>query len=254
MSQFERLPNGFSVDGYQVELIEKISRSKAVFFDLFHTLVYLHTEGPNSVNTYTHLGFPHDVWFDLIFESSEERLKGKTRDKYAIIRDLAHEYDPSIDEALIRFDVEERVKRFQAGFDNLTEERFAVIQSLKHAGLSIGLIGNADAVEITGWYDSKISRLFDSVIFSFDVGAVKPEPAIYEIALESLGVSATESVFVGDGASHKLKGTRELGFTTVMTTEILATLWPEKIPARTPFADYVVSRLSELVSIPDERL
>lgn len=41
--------------------------------------------------------------------------------------------------------------------------------------------------------------------------AVKPEPEIYRIALESLGVRPDQSVFVGDGGSDELRGAREMG-------------------------------------------
>ena len=79
---------------------------------------------------------------------------------------------------------------------------------------------------------------FDTVIFSYVTGYVKPEPEIYQIALDSLGVTAEESIFVGDGGSDEIRGAKEVGFTTVMTTEIISKLWPEKIDARAKYADY----------------
>ena len=38
----------------------------------------------------------------------------------------------------------------------------------------------------------------DEFVLSFEVGAVKPDPRIFEIALERLGVDASEAVMVGD--------------------------------------------------------
>ena len=38
----------------------------------------------------------------------------------------------------------------------------------------------------------------DEFVLSFEVGAVKPDPRIFEIALERLGVDANEAVMVGD--------------------------------------------------------
>jgi FMN phosphatase YigB (HAD superfamily) len=35
-------------------------------------------------------------------------------------------------------------------------------------------------------------------VLSFEVGAVKPDPAIFTTALEQLGVAATDAVMVGD--------------------------------------------------------
>lgn len=125
----------------------------------------------------------------------------------------------------------------------------AVIRELKLQGKKIGLISNADAVEVKGWFVSPISRLFDSVVFSYAVGYVKPEPDIYRIALDALGVSAERSVFVGDGGSNELIGARKLGFTTILTTEIIRDLWPERIPERLPYADFVIDRFEQLIGL-----
>jgi FMN phosphatase YigB (HAD superfamily) len=42
----------------------------------------------------------------------------------------------------------------------------------------------------------------DAVVLSFEVEAAKPDPAIYRIALERLGVRAEEAVFVDDQAAY----------------------------------------------------
>jgi len=44
----------------------------------------------------------------------------------------------------------------------------------------------------------QLDELFDVVVASGDEGSIKPEPAIYEIALERLGVLPEECVFVDD--------------------------------------------------------
>lgn len=44
----------------------------------------------------------------------------------------------------------------------------------------------------------ELGELFDVVVASGDIGAAKPEPEIFEYALQQLGVSAQESVFVDD--------------------------------------------------------
>lgn len=44
----------------------------------------------------------------------------------------------------------------------------------------------------------ELDDLFDEVIASGDEGYIKPEPRIYEIALERLGVESSESVMIDD--------------------------------------------------------
>lgn len=44
----------------------------------------------------------------------------------------------------------------------------------------------------------KISDAFDLIVISAEVGMLKPDPAIYQLALDRLGVVAAEAVFVDD--------------------------------------------------------
>lgn len=44
----------------------------------------------------------------------------------------------------------------------------------------------------------KISDAFDLIVISAEVGLLKPDPAIYHLALNRLGVIATEAVFIDD--------------------------------------------------------
>jgi FMN phosphatase YigB (HAD superfamily) len=51
----------------------------------------------------------------------------------------------------------------------------------------------------------------DSYSWSFEVGAVKPDPRIYEHALSTLGVDAARTLFVGDTPEADLHGPRRAG-------------------------------------------
>ena len=41
-------------------------------------------------------------------------------------------------------------------------------------------------IRIASWEKSPLYALFDDVVFSYEVGYVKPQPQIYEIALKRL--------------------------------------------------------------------
>lgn len=60
----------------------------------------------------------------------------------------------------------------------------------------------------------EVMDLFDFVIESSRVGVRKPEPAIYELALERLGVRAEETVFLDD-LGVNLKPAKAMGMTTI---------------------------------------
>jgi putative hydrolase of the HAD superfamily len=63
-----------------------------------------------------------------------------------------------------------------------------------------------------------VHELFDVIIDSSEVGTRKPEPRIYEITRERLGVAHGEIVFFDD-IGQNLKAARALGWQTVLYTE-----------------------------------
>ncbi|MFZ4518746.1 MAG: HAD-IA family hydrolase [Microthrixaceae bacterium] len=60
--------------------------------------------------------------------------------------------------------------------------------------------------------------LFDVVVESSRVGCRKPEPRFYEIALEELGITADEAVFLDD-LGVNLKPARAMGMTTIKVVD-----------------------------------
>jgi putative hydrolase of the HAD superfamily len=70
-----------------------------------------------------------------------------------------------------------------------------------------------------GWVEVlEPDSLFDVIIDSSEVGARKPEPRIYEITREKLGVAHDEIFFIDD-IGQNLKAARALGWNTVLYDE-----------------------------------
>lgn len=59
---------------------------------------------------------------------------------------------------------------------------------------------------------------FDAVVESSLVGCRKPEPRFYELALEQLGITADQAVFLDD-LGINLKPARAMGMTTIKVTD-----------------------------------
>ena len=79
-----------------------------------------------------------------------------------------------------------------------------------------------------GWRDLYPTDLFEIVIDSSEVGIRKPDPAIYRLACEKLGVSPGRTAFVDDIETN-VEGAREVGLTAIRFTtngEVLAELKP----------------------------
>lgn len=227
-----------------------LSTKKAVIFDLFHTLTSLESTWSTGPWTSQLLGVSREDWNDQLLEKSRERLTGEARDAVSIIRKMAHAIDPAISEDVIEKATMNRIERFRGALVTIPEATIVALQMLKERQYKLGLISNADVTEVIAWHDSPISHLFDSVIFSCEVGCVKPEREIYEISMKQLQVDAHECLFVGDGGSMELKGAKNVGMSTVMITGIIKEIWPDRIDERKIYADFVLENLNEF--LPEE--
>jgi putative hydrolase of the HAD superfamily len=83
------------------------------------------------------------------------------------------------------------------GGDVIDRKLVEYIRSL-HGKMHTGLISNAWSGLRDFLTKEKIIDIFDTVIISAEVGMVKPEAKIYQIAFEQAGVKAGEAVFVDD--------------------------------------------------------
>jgi putative hydrolase of the HAD superfamily len=90
-----------------------------------------------------------------------------------------------------------------------------VLDELRSSGLRLGLVSNCSSPVVDLWGESPFAERFDAVVLSADVGLCKPDPAIYRLAAERLGVGPAEALFVGDGDSDELPGAERAGMTAV---------------------------------------
>jgi putative hydrolase of the HAD superfamily len=98
----------------------------------------------------------------------------------------------------------------------LFPDALPVLEKLRDAGLSLGLISNfeewlerlLEALEVTGY--------FEVAAISGVEGIEKPDPAIFRLAMDRLGVEARESVYVGDSVEYDVEPARALGMHAVL--------------------------------------
>ncbi len=214
------------------------ARIKGVIFDLFHTLTGLESEWSDLPLTCDVLGIDRRAWDEVITQRSRWRLSGEQRDPFLIIRDMARLVRADIADALVREAVAIRIQRFRHALQRIPVENVDMLKRLRKARVRLGLVSNADAIEVATWAECPLAGLFDSEVISCEVGMVKPEPEIFRKCLDELSLRAAECMFVGDGGSNELVGAKEVGLTTVFVSGVIAELWPERITARIASADH----------------
>jgi putative hydrolase of the HAD superfamily len=224
-----------------------LNKYRAIIFDLFHTLASLESTKAPGKGTKDILGVSREEWNKQLLLYSEDRLRGKMKDPFEIIKKMAHAIDPSITDDVIQKATCNRISRFKHSLEHIDEITVKTLKKLKSLGKLLGLISNSDVNEILGWKNSPIQKYFDSTIFSCSVGYIKPEREIFEICIRELDVKPHETLFVGDGGSNELKGAQEVGMITVLTTHVIKHILPEEIEVRRKHADFEIDKIEELL-------
>ena len=195
----------------------------AVIFDLYGTLIdeLMHPEANRIVYERT-----KDEMADALGVDRAEFAKGWA--------DVMHERMtgglPSTEAALLHIcnglGVEAGDDRVMAAVEmrleytrNFIIPRPGVLETLaecRDRGFKVGLISNCTEEVSRLWDSTAFAPLFDAAILSFEVGMAKPDPRIYALATERLGVEAKVCLYVGDGSDGELSGAARAGMTAVL--------------------------------------
>lgn len=92
------------------------------------------------------------------------------------------------------------------------EEMIAAVEAVRRAGVPTGLISNSWG---TGIYERAPMEIFDATVISGDVGLHKPEPEIYRLGAERIGVAPEDCVFVDD-LRESIAGAEAVGMTGIL--------------------------------------
>jgi putative hydrolase of the HAD superfamily len=120
----------------------------------------------------------------------------------------------------------------------------ATLVGIRALGLRVGLLSNACTYSMDVIKKMNMSDYFDATLYSCEVGLLKPDPDIYRLLLDRLGMKPTQCVHVGDGGDHELAGARAAGIATILIDRRL----PHCSAARND-ACWVVPDLTEVMNL-----
>lgn len=203
-------------------------RPKAVLFDFYETLLDIWTdendptvweqlarflqyrglacEGQGLKQAYDHLVKQH------LEQSSEPHTEVHV---YEIFRALLAEWQEAGSAELLTAAVQLyralSIRRF-----GLFEDTLPTLERLK-GRYQLGLVTDAQRVflepelRMTG-----LASFFEVIIVSSDHGFHKPDPRLFRLALEGLGVAPEQALYVGDSWRRDMLGARSAGLRTVL--------------------------------------
>ena len=130
----------------------------------------------------------------------------------------------------------------------LFPETLNIIRQIRsNNSIHIGIISDIDNDFLKFQFDTfGISKLFDSITTSEEVQSYKPEPKIFQVALNKASCQGKKSIIVGDSYKKDIVGGKNMG---------MATIWINKFSgddADMDKADFVVKDLKEISSILSE--
>jgi len=82
---------------------------------------------------------------------------------------------------------------------------------LREHGFRLAVVSNSEGTVEAMLVETGLRDLFEVVVDSAVVGVSKPDPRIFQIALDCLGVSAADALMVGDSPSADVGGAQAAG-------------------------------------------
>ena len=126
------------------------------------------------------------------------------------------------------------------------------LRALASRGLKIGLISNSHRCLTSFQQHFELDGLIAAAVSSSEHGYMKPHPSIFEAALTLAGVSADESVMVGDSLAHDIAGARRVGMHGVLVQrsdapppDVQDARWPES-----PLDSFILAKLESVNLTP----
>jgi HAD superfamily hydrolase (TIGR01662 family) len=208
---------------------------KAIYFDLGNTLIYYSQPWPESFYRFANplCGFLHNHGMEFDDQAFQKMLmediimhEPKEKDDYRedpagkvltnILTGMGfNHFGPDfIHQALrVMFSISETMWQPE-------QDALPVIRELKKQGYLVGIISNAgDDENVQNLIDlGSIRPYLDFIVSSAGFGYGKPNPNIFQYALDELRVSPNQALMVGDTLRADILGANRIGMKSVWIT------------------------------------
>jgi len=180
---------------------------KAIYFDIGGVLVRTIDRSPRTALA-ARLNTTYEALEEVVFggEAGRKAQRGETREleQWRMACQVLGWPETQADEFKAEFFRGDRVDTDLADFVRSLRGRY------KTGVISNGMEGTRRFLE----HEARIADAFDHLIISAEVGLMKPDARIFQIALQALGVQPAEAVFIDDFA-HNVLGARAVGMAAI---------------------------------------
>lgn len=231
---------------------------KAIFFDWFNTLTYyepprekLHSQllGEFGIKVSPAELMPGLLAADKYFFAetahspvNKRNPEGKAEFYIRYANIMLSEVGVKANKELVLQIIKKWPQLFGRPHFALFDDVLTTLKVLKESKLILGLLTNATKDMISMHRKLGVELYLDFVVTSDEVGADKPNPSIFQAALQRAGVEASEAVHVGDQYKLDVVGAREVGINPILIDRY--DLYPEvkdcpRIRNLTELAEYL---------------
>jgi putative hydrolase of the HAD superfamily len=222
---------------------------KAVIFDLFGTLVdnYPWIENNNNLGRMASvLELPADDFVSQWHDAFDDRMTGTFKNYQDCIAYICRQLGKEINDDKIELATNIRLEMTAQEVTTPRDGAVEVLTYLKSKGYKTGLISDCSTETTRVWKDSPFKPFIDKPVFSCLVGIKKPDPLIFNTAVERLGVNPEDCMYVADGIGEELSGARKLGMHAI---QILVPDEDDYNPYRGEWDGQVITSLREILEM-----
>ncbi|RUA12883.1 MAG: noncanonical pyrimidine nucleotidase, YjjG family [Flavobacteriia bacterium] len=200
------------------------NKIKHIFFDLDHTLWDFET---NSGKTFEYIFKKYEVGADIsefmkvykpinhnYWKLYREDKITKSKLRFGRLKDAFDKLNFEVSDELIDLLAEEYINYLP--FNNALFEGAHEILSYLKPKYKMHIITNGfEEVQHKKMNNANLLEYFDKIITSEEVGVKKPNPRIFEYALEKAQALQEESMMIGDNFEADILGARNVGMQTI---------------------------------------
>ena len=197
---------------------------KFIWFDIGYTLLYMQREitYQQALKAYGHEVPLDDIerefhLMDKLFMRQYPGIFLKAKEVYmpSYLGILNYRLGLSINvcELDLHWDeIKKNTANYWLPFEGVKE----VLTKLKQSSIGLGIISNWDCTAREILTATGLIDFFDHLVISCEMDCVKPDPRIFEIALQKAAISARKCIYIGDNYYDDALGSRKVGMQSLI--------------------------------------